>query len=207
MDNQKNIVAVDIDSTLHEYMHTVALVALNEFGIRIEGTIDDWESVFPPDFDSSRHFDVYNMCHEREYIFLTKPYPGSVSALNEIANLGYEVMYVSDRKKESFEDTIEWLQMYGFPNSSNLICCKDKRTFLADNSDKLATIIDDRPRTLVMVRYELGIPHVFSIKHDYNKNLIDIPGIHLYNTWPELLCGFKRHIKRRPRWRRLLPLF
>lgn len=187
----KNIVAVDLDSTLHEYMHTVALVALNEFGVRLEGSPRDWEDVFPEEFSRDRHVEVYQRCHDREYIFLTNPYPGAPKALKEISNMGYDVRYYTDRKESAHSDTEDWLEKHGFPNIGGLNCCRDKRGDLLQIKDELATVIDDRPRTMIFARYELGLDHVFSLRHGYNQNFSDIPGIHLFNTWTEILDKFK----------------
>ena len=88
IDQTKNIIAIDIDSTLHEYMHTVALVALNEFGVRMEGSPEEWSAVFPKEFHPSRYKDIFMRCHDREFIFLTKPYPGAVDSVKELHDMG-----------------------------------------------------------------------------------------------------------------------
>lgn len=179
---EKNVIAVDIDSTLHEYMHTVALVALNEFEIRLEDPPMDWAGALG-NLPRPEQVEIFQRCHDREYIFLTNPYPYAAKALNRIDKQGYEIWYVSDRKLSAHDDTVEWLSKHGFPQVDNVFCSNDKRGLFEEHSDKLLTVIDDRPRTLVYARYELGLPNVYSIKHTYNQNLTDIPGIHILDDW------------------------
>jgi phosphoglycolate phosphatase-like HAD superfamily hydrolase len=185
----KNLVVVDLDSTLHEYMHTVALVALNEFGVRLEGPAEDWNSVFPIGFERDRQVEIFQRCHDREYIFLTNPYPLAVESLKRIHRAGFDIWYLSDRKGSAEKDTIEWLSLHGFPDGK-LTCSPDKRGELLSHKDNLATVIDDRPRTLIFALHELGLDNVFSLRHEYNKNLTDIPGIHIFDTWKEICDKF-----------------
>lgn len=190
----RNIVAVDIDDTIHEFSNTVALVALNEFGYRVDKTPNEWRYGLAPITDQSVMNEIFARCHDREYIFLTKPYPWASQSLREIEKDGYEIQYFTDRKASAHDDTRDWLKKYDFPTPDNLHCCEDKRRQLKRYSDNLVTVIDDRPRTLIFSRYELGLPHVFSIQHDINRNLTDIPGIHLFHTWAEIHDQFTRLI-------------
>lgn len=194
METSKNIIIVDIDSTLHEYMHTVALVALNDFGIRVENPPDDWEGVFPDGIDRDVQIQIFNRCHDDDYIELTKPYPGSVEALDWMADEGYDIWYFTDRKKEAHAATVKWLMQHGFPNAEQVICSRDKRGQMNRWKESIFTVIDDRPRTMIYARYELGIPHVLSLKHEYNKNFTDIPGIHLHYHWDDIRHTFEKLI-------------
>ena len=168
-------------------MHTVALVALNEFGIRLESAPNDWNDALPQGLSRPEQIEIFQRCHDREYIFLTNPYPGAVEALDWVSRSGYEVWYVSDRKADSHADTVEWLEKHGFPQTHNLHCSLDKRGLLEENKNRLATIIDDRPRTLIFGRYELGLDSVFTLRHEYNKNFTDVPGIHISEDWYGIL--------------------
>ena len=190
----RNIVVIDLDDTLHEYSHTLALVALNEFGIRLDASPREWQDALLPLTCWTIGTEIFQRCHDKEYIFLTKPYPGAVDALNEIASMGYEVHYFTDRKASAAEDTEEWLKHHGFPSPHYLMCCSDKRKSLLKIKHRLVTVIDDRPRTQFFARTELGCNHVFSMKHSHNQNLTDIPGIHLFDTWDEILEKFKEEV-------------
>ena len=187
----KPIVAVDLDDNLHEYSHTLALVALNEFGIRINTNPLEWKDALVPVTDPGLGTRIFQRCHDRDYIFLTSPYPGAVEALREIERLGYEIIYFTDRKISSYDDTLEWLQYHGFPNSESLNCCRDKRSDMIKLKGHIATVIDDRPRTLQFAQLHLGCEHVFSIKQSTNQNLTDMEGIHLFDNWFDILSKFK----------------
>lgn len=186
----KNIVVVDIDDTIHEYSHTLALVALNEFGVRINTEPLEWKDALIPVTDWGLGTKIFQRCHDRDYIFLTNPYPGSVEALLTLHDMGYEVCYYTDRKASSYEDTKEWLGLHGFPNIDGLKCCKDKRFDLLKIKDNLVTIVDDRPRTLQFVQQEIGCKDVFAIKHSTNQNLSDMVGIHVLEDWYKILDKF-----------------
>lgn len=187
----KKIVAVDLDDTVHEYSHTLALVALNEFGIRIHTEPLEWKDALLPVTDYSIGTKIFQRCHDRDYIFLTKPYPGAVEGLREMSNLGFDVQYFTDRKVSAHDDTLEWLALHGFPNPEKLYCCRDKRDNLYAVKDQLATIVDDRPRTIQFAQVKLGLENVFSMKHTTNLNLSDMEGVHLAESWFELMQLFK----------------
>lgn len=188
---EKLVVAVDLDDTIHEYSHTLALVALNEFGVKINTEPLEWKDALLPVTDYGIGTKIFQRCHDRDYIFLTNPYPGAVEGLKEIESFGFEVRYFTDRKQESYNDTLDWLRVHNFPNPESLNCCKDKRHNLKLIKDKVATVIDDRPRTLQFAQMQLGCANVFSIKHSTNQNLSDMEGVHLENSWDELVSKFK----------------
>lgn len=187
----KNVVAVDLDDTIHEYSHTLALVALNEFGVKINTEPREWKDALLPVTDPALATKIFQKCHDKEYIFLTKPYPWAAEGLKEIQKLGFDIKYFTDRKTESHNNTYEWLVYYGFPSPDNLNCCVDKRQNLLEIKDQVATVIDDRPRTLQFAQVHLGCSDVFSIKHTTNQNLSDMDGIHLTDSWSDLVAVFK----------------
>lgn len=90
---------------------------------------------------------------------------------------------------KTFSSTYQWLTHYGFPKGE-LKCCKDKRAELHTVKDTLYTVIDDRPRTMVHALHVLGVKMVYSLRHPYNQNLSDIPGVHLHDTWVDILDDF-----------------
>ena len=187
----KNVIFVDVDDTILEFHLILALVALNEFGIRLDYSLREWCLGLAPIISWKLGTEIFKRCHDREYIFLSKPLPGSVEGCNRLQELGYDIRYLTDRKLESYDDTKERLEVYGFPNSDSLTCSKDKREHLTQHKDKILTVFDDRPRTLYHCRANLGLCDVFSLKYRYNDNLSDIPGIHLRETWPNLMERFE----------------
>lgn len=178
--------------TLHEMAHTASLVALNEFGVRVDTVPLEWSKDLRPITDRELAVQIYQRCHDREYIFLTNPYPGSVEALTHIAE-EFDIYYFTDRKASSYDDTLEWLELHKFPTPENLYCCEDKRGDLTKYRDQIYTVVDDRPRTLYFALTELGCHHVYSMKHSHNQNLTDIPDITLMESWTEFVPAFEAH--------------
>lgn len=185
----KQIVFVDIDDTTYNFNTLCSLVALNEFGVRVNTTPEDWASFMLEDL--SVCIPIFERCHDRDHIFLSKPFPGAVDALQRIEELGYDIRYLSDRKSSSLEDTRDWLIANGFPNTAALTVGADKRKHMEQFKGQIAAVFDDRPRTLIFARYDLEVDNVFSLRFSYNCNLTDIPGVHLRDEWPELLKDFE----------------
>lgn len=191
----KNIVVVDIDSSLYCFLSAFRREAA-EKGAKVPHPvyIKEWNGIEPYFVD----FDDFAHCVQRSYSIENAdrniPYKGAVAAINRLVDLGYEVRYYTDRPKSSEEATRHWLEMYEFPCVDNLYVCVDKRDDLYRLKDRIATIIDDRPRTLVWARYELGLSDVFSLKHSYNRNLTDIPGVHIANDWNSLMTIFEKEM-------------
>ncbi len=132
---------------------------------------------------------VFDRMHDRDMIFLTAPYVGSVEGLNALAAAGFDIVYFTDRKASAHQDTLDWLRHHGCPllkGADSVLCSSDKRAALMERKDELLTLVDDRPRTLIYGRYELGMPEVFSLRQPYNRGLSDIPGVNLRDTWLEL---------------------
>lgn len=187
----KNLVVVDIDNTVHESDITMNRVSMELFNSPFRWCQqNEWYTGADPKMPMEHALQVFSRLHDRDMIFLTEPYVGSVAGLKRIMDAGYEVAYYTDRKADAHDDTHDWLVEYGFPNADNLFCCRDKRGAIAEVKDRLATIIDDRPRTMIFGRYELGLEKVFSLRQPYNRNLTDIPGVFLRDTWAELTDTF-----------------
>lgn len=190
-----DLIIIDIDSILHDLSITEAFVAFKEFGLKVEWVEPpEWSLGLYPVEDRDLKWDIWKRCHDREYIFLTKPLRGSVTAVNTLVDAGYRVAYFTDRKREAYDDTYEWLRDHGFPNPERLKCCRDKKEEILKLKDEVVTIIDDRPRTLVWGVYELGLDSVFGLKYAWNRNLTDIPGVHLRNDWDDLMKVFNEEI-------------
>lgn len=191
MEVTKNVVAVDIDNTVHESDITLNRVSMELFNSPFRWCQQpEWycgtDSIMPME----NALEVFNRLHDRDMIFLTDPYIGAREGLERIQNAGYTIEYFSDRKLDSYQDTHDWLVEHGLPNPEGLRCCKDKRADLLDNADRIVTVIDDRVRTLLYCQYELGIPKVFSLKQPYNRALTDAPGVFLETTWRDLAETF-----------------
>lgn len=184
---QQNLIAVDIDNTVHESDITMNRCSMELFNSPFRWCQQpQWYMGDDPTMPLENALEVFKRMHDRDMIFLTEPYIGSKQGLDALAAAGFEIAYYTDRKVEAHQDTSDWLAHHGLPFADNVVCSTDKRGALREVKDQLVTIVDDRPRTLIFGRYELELPHVFSLRQPYNRNLVDIPGVHLRNTWSEL---------------------
>jgi len=183
----RKIVVVDIDNTIHESDITLNLASMELFNSPFRWCQQgEWYKGGHDKMPMENALKVFNRIYDRDMIFLTRPYVGAKAGLEAIKNAGYDIHYFTDRPEKAHQNTLDWLVEYELPDSENLKCCGDKRAALAEIKDSIATIIDDRVRTLLYTQYELGIPKVFSITQPYNRNLTDAPNVFLRETWKEL---------------------
>jgi hypothetical protein len=185
----KNVIIVDLDDTAFPLMDLFVKVARDELGIDVDPLYREWHAI-GLDFENLEHLkQTFIRCYDPELMLDIPPYEGCVEALQHLHDMGFEIRYFTDRTQTAKQATIDWLTKYNFPNIEGLTICEDKRTDIEnlDDRERILTIIDDRPRTLVWARYIIGLEHVFSLSHTYNENLSDIPGITLRKTWEELL--------------------
>lgn len=188
----RKLALVDIDNTLNLFDATCVVVAHNLYGVKVDETFCSWgEALY--NLSPEERMNVFRTAHSPYYINILSPLGGSVEALREISE-DFDIVYLSDRHVAAHDDTVAWLRQHEFPQPENLVCSADKRDYMKTISSDIAFIVDDRPRTLIFARYELGLPHVFSIKYRYNENLSDIPGIHLSATWADILTNYQKLI-------------
>jgi len=185
--SDKKIVVVDIDNTIHESDITLNLASMELFNSPFKWCQQgEWYKGGHEKMPMENALEVFDRIYDRDMIFLTRPYVGSKSGLEKIQSLGYEILYYTDRPASAHANTYDWLVEHDLPNPDGLKCCGDKRASLAEIKDSIATVIDDRVRTMLFVQHELGIEKIFSIRQPYNQNLTDAPNIFIRHTWTEL---------------------
>ena len=131
---------------------------------------------------------VFRKAHSREYVMQQKPYPNAASVLQGIAQDydGVEIAYVSDRHESQGAALREWLETNGFLSDpdQHVVVSKDKRQWMREKRPDI--LIDDRVRTMIMARYELG-SYVVSLQHNHNVNLLgEVEGIEIVRDWKEI---------------------
>jgi len=128
---------------------------------------------------------VFRIAHSREWVMQNKPYPHSVKVLQGIVN-DYpeaEIAYVSDRNEQQTGSLREWLDEKGFlfSDDTHVAATKDKRHWMRERRPEV--VIDDRVRTMLMARYELG-SYVVSLEHNHNTNLRnEVEHIYIMKDW------------------------
>lgn len=180
------LIQVDVDSTLYDADKLFASIA-EEAGIKWIKKSPNW---FGPEDIGCTLQDLKNIfrkAHSREYVMQQKPYKGAAEVLGQIAETWpVEIAYVSDRNEQQASPLKEWLEANDFLHNPDqrVVVSKDKRQWMLEH--RPSVVIDDRVRTMLFSKYELGA-QVVSLRHNHNVNLKnEIDGIHIVNDWAEI---------------------
>jgi len=181
------LIQVDVDSTLYDSDALFAVVA-EEYGVRWPRKYSKWFGPEDIGTDLKTLKTIFKKSHSREYVLNNKPYRNAVRVLKGIADdfEDVEIAYVSDRNEQQGAALREWLDQEGFlvDDNQHVAATKDKRHWMRETRPEV--VIDDRVRTMLMARYELGA-QVISLEHSHNSNLInEAAGIYIVPTWLDI---------------------
>jgi hypothetical protein len=182
------LIQVDVDSTLYPFDELCNRVTKEQFGLDWPVSYSHW---FGPDeigTDLDTMKKIFRVCHSREYVLQNTPYPDAVDVLKGIADdfSEVEIAYVSDRNEQQGKALREWLDQEGFLMNpdQHVAATKDKRHWMREKRPEI--VIDDRVRTMLMARYELG-SYVVSLEHAHNINLKgEAPHIYIEKDWKSI---------------------
>jgi len=180
---QRKIIACDIDSTLYPFVEAFIQEAATNFGVVVEEPVTEWSQIQDGFENTDDFLECIRLSYAEHRIDMNSPYTGCVEALHNLSLRGYEVVYFTDRPKESTQATLNWLKSYNFPNYDKVYICDDKRIELYMHREAIFTIIDDRPRTMIWALYKFGMPNIITLRHSYNWNFIDVPNVIMADTW------------------------
>lgn len=117
------------------------------------------------------------------------PYKGAVKTVQQIAEKGHKIKYVTTRDEKHAEITEGWLAKYHFPEAPVYCSNEDKTEFISD----CQYIIDDRPKTILNFIYDYDWKSewqrednqrkAFGLWFPYNQNLTDVRNVLLAPTW------------------------
>lgn len=187
------IIQVDVDSTLYDSSTLFAKVAKDYHEVDLPINSNNWHAYYDYAEADVLH-KVFRKSHSREMVEQQVPYDGAVEVLAEIAGRGHDVFYVSDRHPQAAGALKDWLLACGFLTeaTTNVIVGKDKRQWMRQTNPEM--VIDDRVRTMMMARFELGST-VFSIAQPWNTNLYkEVDGIHICKDWAEIGSEIERYL-------------
>ena len=187
------LIQVDIDSTLYDADKLFGDLA-EEAGIKWPRRDNGWKlahEVFKQDGTPCNRDDlvrVFRKAHSREYVSQQKPYPHAAKVLQGIVEQHdhIEIAYVSDRNEQQTSALREWLDANGFLHNEDIhvAATKDKRHWMRERKPEI--VIDDRVRTMLMARFELGST-VLSLEHNHNANLKrEVEDIYILQNWKEI---------------------
>ena len=168
--------AIDIDSTLHNYWDQLAAVARRRFGIDLPY---DTQSTWAID---RLQPDQLKACveetHRAEHVLAAEPYPGAVETIAKWHDDGHFIQITSHRATDAHPHTAEWLDAIGLPHDE-LYCSYDKIARCVEL--EIDVLIDDSPVNLNRA-VEAGITAA-TIEHPWNRELKDVI---IAPDWPGL---------------------
>lgn len=182
------LIQVDVDSTLYDANALFYKIGREEFGIDWPKKYYEWFGPEDIGTDLKTLKNVFRRCHSKEIVAQTVPFPGAREVLNALAENyeSVEIAYVSDRNEAQTAALQDWLQAHGFLSRGDeyVAATKDKREWMRERKPEI--VIDDRVRTIIMARFELGA-EVVSLIHPHNMNLRgEVEGVYLCKDWKEI---------------------
>lgn len=187
------LIQVDVDSTLYDADKLFGDIA-EEIGIKWPRRDYGWKSpeeILKIDGSPCQREDlskIFRKAHSHEYVSQNKPYPNALKVLEGIVNdyPEVEIAYVSDRNEQQNKALRDWLEAKGFlfSEDTHVAATADKRHWMRERRPEI--VIDDRVRTMLMARFELG-SQVVSLQHNHNINLKgEVEGIYIVKDWKEI---------------------
>jgi uncharacterized protein len=176
-------IAVDIDSTLHNYWEVLSEVSVRRFGVELP-----YEEQLTWGFTRLRP-EQLELCvresHSDERILAGVPYPGAVEAVREWHARGHFVQILSHREAEEPAcprgATAAWLEAIGLP-FDDLRCAPQRMELCVREGIEL--LIDDSPLSIVGA-LERGIAAA-TIVHPWNEEVCEEEDVICAGDWHEL---------------------
>ena len=172
-------IAIDIDSTLHNYWDQLADAARRRFGIelpydaQVTWTIDR----LAPEQLRACIADT----HSDERILAARPYPGAARAIGTWRAAGHEIHIASHRAEGAHGATARWLIREGIP-FDELCCSFDKIAYCVERG--MGLLIDDSPENLLRAHHAGIVPA--TIAHPWNREVRALDGFLHAESWPAL---------------------
>jgi beta-phosphoglucomutase-like phosphatase (HAD superfamily) len=172
-------IAIDIDSTLHEYWGQFATAVRRRFGIVLA-----YEDQITWNVSRLRPEQV-RACvaetHSEAHVLAAEPYPGAVETVRAWREAGHFIHITSHRATSSHDWTERWLQRIGLPYDE-LYCSYDKISRCREIG--IDILVDDSPLNLERA-LEAGMT-VATILHPWNRELCETEDVICGEDWPEL---------------------
>ncbi len=172
-------IAIDIDSTLHQYWDQFSATVLRRYGIDLpyEGQTT-WaiERLEPEQV----HVCVLET-HSESYVSAAVPYPGAVESVNAWHADGHFIHITSHRTTAAHEATARWLAAIGLRHDE-LYCSYDKITRCREIGIDL--LVDDSPVNIERA-LDAGIAAA-TLEHPWNRDVLATTAAIGAPDWPAL---------------------
>jgi uncharacterized protein len=172
-------IAIDIDSTLHDYWPQFAAAAKRRFGVDLP-----YEHQVTWHIQQLRPEQV-RACiaetHAQDCVRRAEPYPGAADAIARWHRAGHFIHITSHRDAASHDVTEEWLERVGI-EYDELYCSWDKVSRCEEIG--IDVLIDDSPVNLQRA-IDVGI-RAATILHPWNRELVEEEDVIAAGDWPSL---------------------
>jgi len=172
-------IAIDIDSTLHDYWLQFAAAVRRRFGVTLpyEDQVT-WEvTLLRPEQVRA----CVTETHGEAHVLAAEPYPGAVETVRAWHEAGHFIHITSHRATDSHASTAAWLERIGLPYDE-LYCSFDKVTHCERIGIDL--LVDDSPRNIERA-LQSGI-RAATLLHPWNRDICETEDVICAEDWPEL---------------------
>jgi hypothetical protein len=173
------LIAIDIDSTLHDYWKLLSKAALRRFGIDLpyEEQLTWGVTRLRPEQLAACVADT----HSEQDVLSAVPYPGAAPTICRWHRLGHQIHVISHRDTDAAPATERWLNDVGVPFDV-LTCCEDKIICCVDR--RVDLLIDDSP--LNLQRALDANMRVATILHPWNRDFCEEEAVICARDWQAL---------------------
>ena len=172
-------IALDIDSTLHEYWDLLQRVAKQRYGVELPYEDQcDW-GITVLERDAVVH--CVEETHSDENILAGVPYDDAVETVREWHEAGHWIHVTSHRRPQTADATGRWLDKIGMP-FHDLHCSFDKVARCVQLG--IQVLVDDSPVNIARAR-EAGIVAA-TIIHPWNEEIVEREGVIGARDWKGL---------------------
>ncbi len=172
-------IAVDIDSTLHDYWAVLSAISTQRFGIELpyeEQLTWGLTRLRPSQFEL-----CVRESYSDERILAGVPYPGAVETIRSWHDAGHTVYVASQRDARCGDATAAWLDAIGLP-CHELICSTEKVSRCAALGVEL--LIDDSPLSLLGALEHKMV--AATLAHPWNEDICEEESVIRAADWPTL---------------------
>lgn len=172
-------IALDIDSTLHDYWPLFRRVVRERHGVDLPYEKQrEWGTTRLP---RDQVIACIEETHSDDHILAAEPYPGAVETVRDWHGEGHWIHITSHRKDYAYGATGRWLERIGMPYD-DLHCSFDKVTRCVELG--IDVLVDDSPINLVKA-HKAGITGATLI-HPWNEDVIESGHAIGARNWHEL---------------------
>jgi uncharacterized HAD superfamily protein len=172
-------IAIDIDSTLHDYWTQLEEVVQRRHGIALPyADQHTWgiAELEPADLRA-----CVMETHTERYVLAGEPYPGAVETVAAWKAAGHFIHITSHRSTDAHTVTERWLEAIGLPYDE-LYCSYDKIARCREIG--IDVLVDDSPVNLRRA-VDAGITGA-TLLHPWNREICEQRGLVCAEDWPGL---------------------